>query len=158
MILQRTTTTKWSNTSPSSYGSGVITSENKALDKLYISQSSRYAEGAGTNPEELIGAAQASCITMVLTKMLRKAGFSEIDVKTHCTIKYDVDRIIESKIFIEANVPNMDSGIFESFVEKAKKESLISQVIKVKTKVDFKFSSKNLSNDGIAILGRGLTY
>lgn len=158
MIMQRTSTTMWTNTSYSSYGTGFITSESKVLEKLKVSHNSRYADEIGTNPEELISAAQSSCITLVLTKLLRKAGFNEIDIKTHCTIKFDVDRIIESKILIEANVPNMDEGIFEQFVNKAKEESLIAQVLKVKTIVDFNFTSKAITNDGIAILGRSLPY
>lgn len=158
MITERTATTKWMNTTSKSYGVGMITTDSKAFDKLHVSYKARFENEPGTNPEELIGAAQSSCLTINLTRLLEKAGYSQVDIKTHCTIKFDVDRVMMSDVFIDANVPNMDVNIFEEFVNKAKELSIITQVLKVKTKIKFKFSSKALSNDGIAILGRSLSY
>ena len=156
MISTRKSTTTWTNKNASSYGYGLVSSESKTLDKLPITTKSRYDGDFGTNPEELVGAAHSSCITMILTRLLNKAGYNELEIKTDCIIKFDVDRIIESKLIIDAKVPNLREEDFQVILDKAKRESLMTKILNIKIVVEYKFSSKAFRADGIQILGRNL--
>ena len=156
MVTERTSTTTWNNSGTDIIGHGVITSESKCINNVQISSSSRYKGELGVNPEELVSAAHSSCFTMVLIQMLKQAGYKDISIKTDCTIKFDVDRIIESLLHVQANVPNMDEKVFLEFVSKAKNESLMTKVLKVNVKVEYTFDSNKLRLPDVAILGRNL--
>jgi len=156
MITKRTSTTTWNNSGADLMGHGLITSESKCINNVQITTGSRYKDESGANPEELVSAAQSSCFTMILIKMLKKAGYKDLRIKTDCTIKFDVDRIIESNLYVNANIPNMAESVFLEFLEKAKNESLITKVLKVKVTVECNFNSNKLGLPDVAILGRNL--
>ena len=72
--MKRTATAVWNGSGKE--GSGNLTTQSNILNKTQYSFSSRFAEGTGTNPEELIAAAHAGCFTMKLTFVLGEAGFT----------------------------------------------------------------------------------
>ena len=98
-----------------------------------FSFASRFEEGAGTNPEELIGAAHAGCFSMALSFMLEQAGFIPESVRT--TAKVHVEKIGDgfmiTKIELEtdAKVPGIDEKRFVEQAEAAKKGCPVSQAL-----------------------------
>jgi osmotically inducible protein OsmC len=95
--------------------------------------SSRFEEGAGTNPEELIGAAHAGCYSMALSATLGKAGFKPRRVKTSAKVHIekvgDGFKITKIDLDAEAEVPGIDKNAFMQFAEKVKTGCPVSQAL-----------------------------
>jgi osmotically inducible protein OsmC len=88
---------------------------------------SRFEEGPGTNPEELVGAAQAGCFSMFLASVLTDAGFPPVQVRTSAKVHLgDGPRITLIELDTEAEVPNIDEKTFLESVDKSKKNCPIS--------------------------------
>ena len=88
---------------------------------------SRFEEGPGTNPEELVGAAQAGCFSMFLAAVLTDAGFHPVQVRTSAKVHLvDGPRITLIELDTEAEVPNIDEKTFLESVDKSKKNCPIS--------------------------------
>ena len=88
---------------------------------------SRFEEGPGTNPEELVGAAQAGCFSMFLAALLTDAGFPPTQIRTSAKVHLrDGPRIALIELETEAEVPNLDEKTFLENVEKSKKNCPIS--------------------------------
>jgi lipoyl-dependent peroxiredoxin len=88
---------------------------------------SRFEEGEGTNPEELVGAAQAGCFSMYLAAVLTDAGFPPVQVRTSAKIHLgDGPRIHLIELDTEAEVPNVDEKTFLEKVEYSKQNCPIS--------------------------------
>lgn len=113
-------------------GRGTITSPSGALDGQY-SFGSRFEEGVGTNPEELIAAAHAGCYAMALSNMLAKAGHPPESVKT--TARVHLDRveggvaITRSELTCRARVPGMDLEAFLEHARNAKEGCPVSRAL-----------------------------
>ncbi len=95
--------------------------------------SSRFEEGKGSNPEELIGAAHAGCFSMALAGNLFKAGFSPRRINTTANVHLDqVDqgfKITSIELVTEADVPGIDNQKFMEQAEAAKKGCPVSQAL-----------------------------
>ena len=95
-----------------------------------FSFSSRFANGAGTNPEELIGAAEAGCFSMAFSLFLEKAGFPPKRISTTSNVKLeqvgDAFRITTINLNTEAEVPGIDEVKFQEQAELAKKGCPVS--------------------------------
>ena len=88
---------------------------------------SRFEEGEGTNPEELVGAAQAGCFSMYLASVLTDAGFPPVQVRTSAKVHLgDGPRIHLIELDTEAEVPSIDEKTFLEKVEYSKKNCPIS--------------------------------
>ena len=88
---------------------------------------SRFEEGPGTNPEELVGAAQAGCFSMFLAAVLTDAGFPPVQVRTKARVHLgDGPRITLIELDTEAEVPNLDEKTFQEKVELSQKNGPIS--------------------------------
>ena len=94
---------------------------------------SRMEEGAGTNPEELIGAAHAGCFSMALSATLEKAGFTPKRVRTKAGVRFDkVEEgfaITSIELTTEAEVPGIDPVKFQELAEAAKKGCPVSRAL-----------------------------
>ena len=94
---------------------------------------SRFKEGAGTNPEELLGAAHASCFAMALALMLGQAGFAVtyVDATAHVTVvpRDGGFKITTSHLVCEAAVPGIDRATFLQHAETAKAHCPVSQAL-----------------------------
>jgi lipoyl-dependent peroxiredoxin len=91
---------------------------------------SRFEEGAGTNPEELVGAAHAGCFSMFLSAVLTKAGFPPNRIHTTARVHLgDGPTINLIELTCEAEVPNVDEKTFQEQVDAAKKGCPVSKAL-----------------------------
>jgi osmotically inducible protein OsmC len=94
---------------------------------------SRFEDGAGTNPEELLGAAHAGCFAMALSLVLGQAGFEPayVDVTAHVTVvpREGGFKITKSHLVCEAKVPGVEHATFAQHAEAAKKGCPVSQAL-----------------------------
>jgi lipoyl-dependent peroxiredoxin len=114
-------------------GKGRLALGSGAYEGQY-SFSSRFEEGAGTNPEELIAAAHAGCFSMALSGALGRAGFNPTSISTTATVKlaqgeggFRISRII---LDTEAKVPGIDDATFQQQANAAKENCPVSQALK----------------------------
>ena len=114
------------------------------LDEPY-SFASRFESGTGTNPEELIGAAHAGCLSMALSAGLTKAGFAPKRIHTTATVTLDKVgegfEITKIALETEAEVPNIDDTAFQMQARAAKENCPISKALK---SVEITFKGKLL--------------
>ncbi|HEV8363438.1 MAG TPA: OsmC family protein [Gemmatimonadaceae bacterium] len=123
----RTSSAEWKGTLKE--GSGTMTVGSGAWQGAY-SHASRFESGAGTNPEELIGAAHAGCFSMFLAAVLTKAGFAPTSIRTTATVHLSegpVINLIELKT--EGVVPNVSEDVFREHAEAAKKACPVSKAL-----------------------------
>lgn len=113
-------------------GNGRITFGSGAFDGAY-SFASRFEEGTGTNPEELIGAAHAGCFSMAFSAGLTKSGFPPKRVATKANVHLDKVgegfKITAIDLVTEAQVPGIDQAKFMEIAEGAKKNCPVSQAL-----------------------------
>ena len=117
-------------------GKGNLTTASKTLSTTPYSFHSRFEEGAGTNPEELLAAAHAGCFTMALSMQLQNAGLTAESLDTTCTITMEpVDgapTIIESHLELKAKIPGASEEAFQKAAEGAEKGCPVSRLYKTK--------------------------
>ena len=110
-------------------GKGSLKLGSGAYEGAY-SFSSRFEEGKGTNPEELIGAAEAACYSMALSANLEKAGHPAKRISTTATVKLEMvdggPKITTIDLNTEADVPGIDEKNFQEQAEKTKKTCPVS--------------------------------
>src|ERR1043165_5149680 len=113
-------------------GSGTIKTGKGGIQGNY-SFKSRFEEGEGTNPEELIGAAHAGCFSMAFSKAISDAGFTPTSVDTVATVHMDkpdaglsVPRI---DLETQGDVPGVDDATFQKLAEDAKANCPISRLL-----------------------------
>jgi osmotically inducible protein OsmC len=113
-------------------GNGHVRTGSGAVDQNY-SFSSRFEEGGGTNPEELLGAAHAGCFSMALAAALGKAGFAPKRVATtsavHLTKNESGFSISRIDLTCEADVPGIDAATFAQHAEATKKGCIVSRAL-----------------------------
>ena len=113
-------------------GNGRIKTGSGAVDGAY-SFSSRFEDGGGTNPEELLGAAHAACFSMALAAGLGKAGFSPKRVATTAAVHLTKDEsglaISRIDLTCEAEVPGIDAAAFAEHAEATKKSCIVSRAL-----------------------------
>jgi lipoyl-dependent peroxiredoxin len=94
---------------------------------------SRFEEGEGTNPEELIGAAQAACYSMQLSAMLASDGHTpdSVDTTAKVTLRFvdDAPTITKIELETEGRVPGIDAATFDDYAAKAKEACLVSRAL-----------------------------
>jgi len=127
--MKRHATAVWNGTGKE--GSGHLTTQSTTLNKTQYSYNSRFAEGVGTNPEELIAAAHAGCFTMKVTFLLNAAGFTPDEVETRCDINLVDGVITESHLNLKARVPGVTKEQFDAVVADAKTNCIVSKVLNV---------------------------
>jgi osmotically inducible protein OsmC len=113
-------------------GDGRVKTGSGAVDGAY-SFSSRFEDGGGTNPEELLAAAHAGCFSMALAAGLGKAGFSPKRVTTtaavHLTKNETGLAISRIDLTCEAEVPAIDAAVFAEHAEATKKNCIVSRAL-----------------------------
>lgn len=114
-------------------GQGWIKTETAAVEGTY-SAKSRFEEGAGTNPEELLGAAHAGCFSMALSHALSEAGHTPnaVDTTASVTIEKQGDGFAITAIALvtTCDVPGIDRQTFQSIAEDAKQNCPVSQALR----------------------------
>jgi lipoyl-dependent peroxiredoxin len=95
--------------------------------EVAFTHGTRFLEDPGTNPEELVGAAQAGCFSMYLASLLTNAGYPPKEIRTGATVHLmEGPRITLIELETEAEVPGLDDGTFQENVVKAKENCPIS--------------------------------
>jgi len=114
-------------------GKGTISTQSTTLKDAQYSFAARFAEGVGTNPEELIAAAHAGCFTMAFSGQLTTAGFIPDSIETTAVVTLDMhDKPTVTKIHLisKAKVPNIDKAKFDELAGNAKTGCPVSKVLK----------------------------
>lgn len=111
-------------------GKGTMKFGSGAFEGAY-SFASRFEEGTGTNPEELIGAAHAGCYSMALSNELAQAGYTPESVETTANVTLDASAGAITKILLKvsAHIPNIDDDKFQEFAEGAKNNCPVSKAL-----------------------------
>ncbi|NJM26980.1 MAG: OsmC family protein [Bacteroidia bacterium] len=117
-------------------GTGTLTTQSTVLNNTQYSFNSRFAEGVGTNPEELVAAAHSGCFSMKLSFVLGEAGFTPEEIHTDCVVTLEDGAITESKLTLRAKVPGIDAQKFQACAEDAKANCPISKALNTKITLD----------------------
>jgi osmotically inducible protein OsmC len=126
-------------------GGGTISTETGVLKEAPYGFKSRFENGKGTNPEELIGAAHAGCFSMALSLMLGEAGLTPEKIETHAAITLEkLDSgytITASHLSVSAKIPGADDARFQEIANKAKTGCPVSKLLKAKITMDAKLEA-----------------
>lgn len=110
-------------------GKGLLSTQTGVLNKTQYSFSSRFAEGTGTNPEELVAAAHSGCFSMKLAIVLEEAGFPPQELATDCIITIDNGVVTKSELTLKAKVPGISKEKFDACTQDAKANCPISKLL-----------------------------
>ncbi|MFT3682628.1 MAG: OsmC family protein [Ferruginibacter sp.] len=124
--MKRNATAIWNGSGKE--GNGHLSTQSGVLSKTQYSFNSRFADGIGTNPEELAAAAHSGCFTMKLSFVLNAAGFTADSIETRCDITLDNGAITESHLHVKATVPGISKEKFDECVADAKANCPISKL------------------------------
>ena len=117
-------------------GKGVVSTESGVLDKTQYSFSTRFENGKGTNPEELIAAAHAGCFAMALSGQLGNAGLTAQSLEVSCTVTFEkLDAgftVVESALDLVAKIPGAPQDKFDTAANNAKAGCPISRLLNTK--------------------------
>jgi len=126
-------------------GKGTISSESGVLKDTQYSFSTRFENGIGTNPEELIAAAHAGCFSMAFSAELGKAGITPESIHTTATITMDKTdagwTITESRLDVAAKIPGVDPAKFTTAASAAKAGCPISRLLRANVTMDAKLEA-----------------
>ena len=125
--MKRNATAVWNGSGKE--GAGHLTVQSGVLSQTQYSFNSRFAEGIGTNPEELIAAAHAGCFTMKLTFILDEMGLTPETLNTKCVITLEDGAISNSHLIVEGKVPGATAEQFEEAVKDAEVNCPISKAL-----------------------------
>ena len=138
MQIKRKSTAIWNGTGKD--GKGNLTTQSGVLNQTQYGYQSRFADGAGTNPEELIASAHAGCFSMKLAFNLQAANYSADEIKTECEIVLEAGNIIESNLSLSAKIEGISNDEFEKMVKDAEANCPVSKLLNCKISVTFKLN------------------
>jgi osmotically inducible protein OsmC len=132
MTITRSATARYDGTGKE--GKGTLTTQSGVLQDQRYGFHSRFEDGAGTNPEELIAAAHAGCFTMALSFALAKEGVTEARLETTARVTLVPEgegfTVTRSDLQLTADVGGIDEGRLRELAEDAKKNCPISKLLK----------------------------
>ncbi|WED42078.1 OsmC family protein [Legionella cardiaca] len=121
-------------------GSGVVSTESGVLNKTPYSFKTRFEEGQGTNPEELIAAAHAGCFSMAFSLILEGEGVKAEKIQTTATVSLEKSAdgfsIPAIHLQVNAKIPNMNNEAFQRAATKAKEGCPVSKLMKATITMD----------------------
>lgn len=123
-------------------GGGTLSTETGVLNQAPYGFKSRFEDGKGTNPEELIGAAHAGCFSMALSLMLGESGLTPEKIETHADVTLEKVgggfEITASHLSVVAKIPGADPAKFEEIANQAKTGCPVSKLLKAKITMEAK--------------------
>jgi lipoyl-dependent peroxiredoxin len=138
--MQRKASAHWSGDLKS--GKGTVSTTSGVLSKTQYSFSTRFEDGVGTNPEELIAAAHAGCFTMALSGQLGGANLVAESIDTTATLtmeKLDVGwTVTKIHLDVQAKIPGADAAAFDAAANRAKAGCPISRLLNTTIAMDAK--------------------
>jgi lipoyl-dependent peroxiredoxin len=109
-------------------GKGILSTETKFLNEIPFTYATRFGDAKnGTNPEELVAAAHAGCVSMKLSFVLNAAGFTADTIETKCDITLEDGVITKSHLTVKAKIPGISKGKFDECAKDAKENCPISK-------------------------------
>lgn len=130
-MIEKKASVHWEG--PGKTGQGQVSTETGALRNNPYGVSARFADGKGTNPEEILGAAHAACFTMFFAVVCEKEGLNVSAIDTTATVRlakegegWKIDRIA---LAMEATVPGLDQARFKELAETSKKNCPVSKAL-----------------------------
>lgn len=133
--MKRNAQAHWKGTGKD--GKGHLTTQSTVLNKNQYSFSSRFEQGIGTNPEELVAAAHSGCFTMKLAFILQAANFTPKDLITDCVITLDNGSITSSQLTLKATVDGVSDEEFGKMVKDAEENCPISKLLNTEISVSY---------------------
>lgn len=115
--MKRTATAHWNGDLKN--GKGDISTQSTVLNHSQYSFNTRFADGIGTNPEELVGAAHAGCFTMAVSAVLTQQGITPGDLTTRATVELNPAEQKITQITLELTASKIDGVTEEKFKEAA---------------------------------------
>lgn len=126
-------------------GKGSLSSQSGALDNVQYGFASRFENGVGSNPEELIGAAHAGCFTMAASGQLEQAGITPERLQTKATVTLDKTdggfSITAIHLELTGKISGGDQAAFEAAAQRAKEGCPVSRVLNAKITMEAKLES-----------------
>jgi osmotically inducible protein OsmC len=121
-------------------GSGTISSASGVLSDTQYSFKTRFEQGQGTNPEELLAAAHAGCFSMALSLMLQNEGLKADSIRTTCTISLEKEgegfAIKRSHLELRATIPDGSEDAFQRAAQAAKEGCPVSKLFDTEITLD----------------------
>lgn len=127
MKFTRTANANWKGSGME--GKGLVSTQSTTLNNAQLSFKSRFEDGVGTNPEELIGAAHSGCFTMKLSFLLTDAGFVPDNLDTTAKVTFEDGSITLIQLELNAKVPNISNNEFQAIAQTAKETCPISKLL-----------------------------
>jgi len=130
--MKRTAKAHWNGTLQE--GKGEITTQSTILNNTQYSFKTRFADGIGTNPEELIAAAHAGCFTMAVSATLTQAGITANDLDTEAVLDLDLQNLVINGIQLNlkaAAIDGVSEEKFKEIAEGAKANCIVSKALNV---------------------------
>lgn len=127
MAIKRNATAFWNGSGKE--GKGTVSTQSTVLNQSQYSYNTRFEDGVGTNPEELIAAAHAGCFSMKLSFVLGAAGFTPDAIETKCEITLDNGAVTNSHLILNAKVAGISKEKFEECANEAKANCPISKLL-----------------------------
>lgn len=123
----RTATAVWNGSGKE--GNGHLSTQSGVLNQTQYSFVSRFENGIGTNPEELVAAAHSGCFTMKLSFVLGEAGFTPTSLDTKCSITFENGAVTKSHLVVTGVVPGITAEKFGECVKNAEQNCPISKLL-----------------------------
>ena len=117
-------------------GNGRLTTGSRVLNNAQYSYKTRFENGEGTNPEELIAAAHAGCFTMKLSFVLGEMGVTPERLETKCEVTFEGGAVTKSHLSVTAKIPGIDKAKFDEAVKNAEQNCPISKLLKTEISSD----------------------
>lgn len=115
-------------------GKGVLTSQSGVLAETSFGYKSRFEDGPGTNPEELLAAAHAACFAMAVAFNLQSAGFTPTELQSEAAVSLEPEaggfKITRSALTLRATIPGIDEATFQQLAHSAENDCPVSKVLK----------------------------
>ena len=139
--MKRTANAHWNGALQT--GAGELSTPSTVLNHTPYSFKTRFADGVGTNPEELIAAAHAGCFSMALSGALTQNGFTAGDIFTTATVDLDMQTLSISGIHLELKatpIDGVDGATFKEIAEGAKAHCIVSKALSVPITLDVTYA------------------
>ena len=127
--MKRTASAHWEGDLKA--GSGHLSTQSSVLNKTQYSFNTRFADGIGTNPEELLAAAHAGCFTMAVTSALSKENIKATSLDTEATLTMENLVITGIHLSIKGKVPGITAAKFQEVTKGAEQNCIVSKALRV---------------------------
>lgn len=134
MAIKRNASARWEGSGKE--GKGTVSTQSGVLNQTQYSFNTRFADGIGTNPEELVGAAHAGCFSMKLAFVLNSKEYTADSIDTSATVVFDNGTITEVHLKTRASVPGMSAEDFLAAATEAKENCPISKLFTAEIHLD----------------------